>query len=472
MLLLCGCGREEVTEEPPKSAEYVKPVYMEQKADSLDEEAVLVSIDEDKKEIRFYNMTAGRIYTLVYDNTTRFSNRFGDELVTGQLSPGDMAVITFIKDKKQLKTFRLSEDISIIDAAGDFSINTAAMTMTIGTEEYEFAKTAAAFSSGEKIELSEIHPIDQLRVAQKDHVIRALTVSRGHGYVRLVGADAFVGGWVEVGSVVSPVTGEDLLTVPTGAYDLYISKDGVAGEIPVTVEKDTEAQADVSGLQTDQIKKTGKIVFTITPSGAKLSVDGEETDYTKPVELDCGIHQIRIKATGYKTLTQYIKVGETPSTINVDLEISDGKEEEDSDDSRKNPSQASTGISTGSSSGSSPVTTGVSTGSDTNTSNTTNTTKPNTAGTGNTNGTATGTETPGTVSSASEYRVYIDAPVYAELYVDGAYVGIVPTSFEKKKGTYIVSLRRDGYANRSYTIQVDDSEQDVSYSFSDLVKEE
>ncbi|MCR5654664.1 MAG: PEGA domain-containing protein, partial [Lachnospiraceae bacterium] len=90
-------------------------------------------------------------------------------------------------------------------------------------------------------------------------------------------------------------------------------------------------------------------------------------------------------------------------------------------------------------------------------------------GSGATTGTTTGTST---ISSASEYRVYVDAPVNAELYVDGAYVGIVPISFEKKKGTYIISLRRDGYVTRSYNIEVDDSEQDATYSFSDLVREE
>ena len=67
--------------------------------------------------------------------------------------------------------------------------------------------------------------------------------------------------------------------------------------------------------------------------------------------------------------------------------------------------------------------------------------------------------------------MYIDAPVGAELYLDGSYVGIVPVNFEKKAGTYIVSLRRDGYQTRSYTLQVDDSQKDVTYSFSELLEQ-
>jgi len=52
--------------------------------------------------------------------------------------------------------------------------------------------------------------------------------------------------------------------------------------------------------------------------------------------------------------------------------------------------------------------------------------------------------------------------------VDGNYIGVAPCSFPKEEGSYIITLRRDGYETRSYTITVDDSEKDLSYSFADL----
>lgn len=67
--------------------------------------------------------------------------------------------------------------------------------------------------------------------------------------------------------------------------------------------------------------------------------------------------------------------------------------------------------------------------------------------------------------------MYIDAPTGAELYLDGSYVGVVPTNFAKKAGTYVISLRKEGYQTRSYTLQIDDAKKDVSYSFSDLTAE-
>lgn len=75
-----------------------------------------------------------------------------------------------------------------------------------------------------------------------------------------------------------------------------------------------------------------------------------------------------------------------------------------------------------------------------------------------------------TNASDGTYHVKVNAPADAEVYVDGNYVGIAPTSFVKVAGSHVISLRRTGYQTRSYTIQVDSEKKDVEISFSDLVK--
>ena len=73
-------------------------------------------------------------------------------------------------------------------------------------------------------------------------------------------------------------------------------------------------------------------------------------------------------------------------------------------------------------------------------------------------------------SSTGRYKVYIDAPDGAEAYLDGSYIGITPISFNKVPGSYVVTLRKSGYQTRSYTIQIDEEEKDINYSFTDLMK--
>ena len=80
-----------------------------------------------------------------------------------------------------------------------------------------------------------------------------------------------------------------------------------------------------------------------------------------------------------------------------------------------------------------------------------------------------GESTSDDTTSTTYYKVYIDAPEGAEVYLDGTYVGVVPCSFRKEEGSHVVTLSKTGYVTRSYTITVDSEDKDVSFSFVDLV---
>lgn len=67
------------------------------------------------------------------------------------------------------------------------------------------------------------------------------------------------------------------------------------------------------------------------------------------------------------------------------------------------------------------------------------------------------------------YNVKVTAPVGATLYVDSAYVGIIPCTFKKKAGNRIVTLSKSGFSTVSYTISIADEKGDVTYAFPDMV---
>jgi len=387
-------------------------------ADSFDE-AIIMDVDTEEKSIRFYNLTLGKTYVLNYDQATNIKNRFGDDLVAGQLSSGDMVQVTFLKDEHLAKSILYSDEITITNDIKEFEINGVAKTMSFSGDQYSLCKNLAVLADGKEIELNELTSSDTLKVVSKEHVVYGIEVEIGHGYVRLSGQESFVGGFIEIGKIILQITEDMLIPVPEGDYSLYASNEGLLANQEISIKAGEEILVDLSSSEVTNQTKNGKIVFTISPSNAKLYIDGKETDYSSPVELTCGIHQIRVKADGYKTVTQYIKVGQTTSNLNIEMEESDG--DDDDDDSAVSSNTVS-----------------------------------NTA----------------TATSASNYRVYIDAPEDAEVYLDGTYVGTIPTSFAKKTGTYVLSLRKEGYQTRSITIQIDDSKKDISYSFSELAAKE
>lgn len=421
LLLLMGCSGTEETVLQTEDSELAEAYELE-KADSLDY-AAIVKIDEKNQAITYKNVASGRNYTLSYNGATSMKNRFDEEIVVGQLREGDMVQVTFLKNKKLARKVLLDKTCNIMEEIDDFSINRAASTMMIAGQQYELSKSLAVLSEKEEVGLMDINDADMLRAHVVDHTVHSLVIDKGHGYIRLVNDEYFIGGFIEVGQdIIKPVTEGMLLAVPEGTYKVLITNKGYGGEKEVTVERNKETQIDVGDLK-GEIVKMGKILFLITPDDAKLSVDGKEVDYSKPVELEYGIHQIVLKADGYATLTKYIKVGQELANIEITMEAGEST-------SSSEEEGASEGQNTGNSSVSSnsPVS-----------------------------------------PSLSKYSVYIDAPKGAELYLDGSYVGVVPASFTKESGNHTITLRKDGYQTRSYSIQIDDEEKDVTYSFSDLI---
>lgn len=421
LLLLIGCSKTEETalqtEETTKTEEYEL-----EKADSLDY-AAIVKIDEKNQAITYKNIATGRNYTLSYNGATSMQNRFNEEIVAGQLREGDLVEVTFLKDKKLARKVLLDKACNIMEEIDDFSINRAASTMMIAGQQYEFSKSLAVLSEKEEVGLMDINDADMLRAHVVDHTIYSLVIDKGHGYIRLVNDEYFIGGFIEVGQdIIKPVTDGMLLAVPEGTYKVLITNKGYGGEKEVVVERNKETQVDVGDLK-GEIVKTGKILFLITPDDAKLSIDGRETDYSQPVELEYGIHQIVLKADGYATLTKYIKVGQELANIEITMEAGESTDVSEEEGSSKGQDTGNSSVSANS-----PVS-----------------------------------------PSLSRYSVYIDAPKGAELYLDGTYVGVVPASFSKESGNHTITLRMSGYQTRSYSIQIDDEEKDVTYSFSDLI---
>ncbi|MED9904531.1 MAG: PEGA domain-containing protein [Lachnospiraceae bacterium] len=373
--------------------------------------AVIVKIDSEAKKITFLNLQVSRNYTLQYDGTTVFSDKYGQPMSSDQLREGDIVDVTFLKSKKRLASLTLSESGWTNATVSRYSINTASHDVTIGDDIYKITKDTKIFSDGEEIEIIDLNNADILTFNGIDSTVYSIVVEKGHGYLRLSGDENFIGGWIEVGqNIIHQITEDMLLTVPEGSYQVLISVTGGGGSKNVIINRNEEITLDISDLEIAK-PQYGQVIFAMNPSSARLYVDGNLVDVSGAVTLEYGIHQLIAMADGYSTSTSYLKVAEESAGIEITLDLEDAEDEEDEEED----------VSGGDSS------------------------------------TATG-----------YYQVYIDAPEGAEVYVDGNYVGISPVSFKKEEGSHVITLRKTGYETRSYTIQVDGEDKDVTYSFAEL----
>ncbi len=443
--------------------------------DSKDQ-AVLVRKNTVTSQITFLCLEVGKFYTLNYDGATTYKDKYGSDLSLQQVQPGAIVDITFMKTRKRLNSLQIASQAYVTEHVKDFSFAPNGRSMTINGETFTLDEGAVILTDEGVGEPMDISDVDVLRINRLNHIIHSVVVEQGHGYLRLENAGYFEGGWVQVDdSIIRQVSEEMLMDVPVGTHTVSVSKGGRVGGDTIQVESGKEVKLDASEWITEPL--SGKVVFTTVPEETKVYIDGETVDASKPVELTYGIHQMVATAKGYETVSRYIRVAQENANLNIILER-DGSVSADSASGNSASGNEAPITATTSSNNVTDTASGNGAGNNLWPDHTTsgNGAWPDAAQTGNVSGNEAGSTSQNDVSMTTdtnvitpgEYRVYVDAPVGAEVYKDGNYVGIAPVSFKKEAGTYIITLRKNGCHTRSYTISVDGEKQNVNYSFSEL----
>ena len=70
----------------------------------------------------------------------------------------------------------------------------------------------------------------------------------------------------------------------------------------------------------------------------------------------------------------------------------------------------------------------------------------------------------------SDHTITVSAPEGAEVYLDNVYKGLAPCSFTKVIGSQTITLRKEGYITRSYSVDILDDGDDIKLSFAELAE--
>ncbi|MCM1567963.1 MAG: PEGA domain-containing protein [Roseburia sp.] len=406
-------SRKPLTEESKEQADTGYIVTGPDSYDSADT-AILTEKNIQEGTLTFLNLEVGRKYTLSYDGTTGIYDKYGESMSLNQIEKGSIVDVTFLKDEKHLTTMGLSAKAWSFDAVERYEMDTIKGQITVGGETYKLSENTQFISEDKNIEIMDLNAEDIIGLEGIDTTILCVRVEKGHGYLRLVNDEHFVGGWIEIGqSKIQQITDDMLLTVAEGSYEVSITHNGNGGVKHAVINRNQETTLDIGDFEVAE-PETGMVLFSINPSTAELYIDGTKMDASAPITLEYGLHQLIIRAEGYHSITRYIRVSQASVGVDIVLEeVSPDDEEEESKEEEK-PDDSEPEIEIG------------------------------------------------------KYLVYIDAPEKVEVYLDSNYVGISPCSFRKVSGIHAVTLRKSGYVTRSYTIQIDEEEKDVSFSFAEL----
>lgn len=264
-------------------------------------------------------LASGKQYMYNYSLTTRFLDKYGNRTTVSCFEPGRIINV----GKKDIQGRLLEAQIS--DQAWEYPdvtryfVDEERGVFQIADTNYSYDEGIFIYSDGNRLTLSELTSMDTLRVIGIEKKILSVSVTTGHGELKLTNTDLFDGSYIQIGSkIFSEITGEMTMEIPEGTYTVAVANNGYGGSTEVTVERGQETVLDLDTLKGEG-PKYGNILFAVDVAGAILQIDGKAVDYSQPIELQYGVHTLYVTAESYEPYSKKLFVNSKEATIVIGL---------------------------------------------------------------------------------------------------------------------------------------------------------
>lgn len=467
----CG-GANKSTSAGLQTQEKSDNVSEDGKANAIKDTAVVISVDTENGIVNLQSVSTWQDMMLNFTGGCDVQNKYGEIMSMTELKGGEVVEISYESSKSKLYSLQISDTAWEYKGVKGPEIDEIEKRMVINGKNYKFDNNLVIISEGESAMLMDINEADTLIIRGIGKDVCSLYVDKGHGYVRLQDEEYFLDGYVTIGEeVVKKVTAGMMLVVPEGNYNLNIQKNGIGGTKNITVSRNEETIVDVGDLKGAEIEQ-GAVKFNLTPKEAVLYIDGVQVNHNELLTLKYGKHKIVASADGYNVYSGTLKVQSVLKELDITLKSS----ETDNGNTTVTPGVTVTpGITVTPQATQAAKVTGIVTPGLNATPIVTpqvNIVSSGEEGTGDTQiAEEAANESSDTSTNTGSSKIQVTAPAGAEVYLDGNYMGLAPVSFHKTSGTHTITLRKDGYKTKSYTVYLDDSSEDTTYTFSDMVAE-
>ncbi len=327
---------------------------------SLDGVYIIKDFDMEEERLTLYSISNGRQYRYSYNLSTKFQDKYGDRASWSSFHPGEAVEVEEDDLTSALTLVQKSDLVFEYEDVENYSINAWTNVLTIGKTQYQIVQNASIFAGDEIAAITSIGENDTLRIVGYDKEIYSISVTTGHGYLKLLNTDKFNDSLIEVGTKIYATVEPDLLIeVPEGTYQVAVANDGYGGSKEVTIEAGETLELDLSELEGEGPKMCN-LTFQVTVTGATIYLDGVAVPSGVTEQVRYGKHSLVIVADGYDTWKKTLYVNSAEATIMLDL-----SESEESSDTTSDTTSASSSSSDASSYSSTSNSTSSSTDSST-----------------------------------------------------------------------------------------------------------
>lgn len=330
LVLLTGCGKQNRDMLSTEHLPTVPSVQVEEDAEEEDELAkieaamkqdspvyIVIDVDTDNQTMVFGAVDSARTFQYDYNDRTQILDKYGDYMSASSLRRGRAVSLGPLDSMECLTRVQITDEAWYQENITRYEIDTKIGMLKIGDTKYHVNENARVFSKSSEIALEQIGEDDTICVQGIDKEIISIRVTKGHGTLALMNTRLFEGGWLSLGTkIYTVITPNMTLEVPEGTYQLSVANDGYGDTKKIKVKR-----SKVTTVDLEEYKGEGPLVcqmtFEVNVPEALLYIDGQETDYSKPVELRYGIHKLTVIASGFDTWERQLVVHSQTATIEI-----------------------------------------------------------------------------------------------------------------------------------------------------------
>ncbi|MBE6015575.1 MAG: PEGA domain-containing protein [Lachnospiraceae bacterium] len=288
---------------------------------SKEELFIFESAEKESSRILCVNLTTGADAVFTYSGRTEVLTDKGEATVVDSIKCGELIRLTYNKTDNILNYIHVAKDSWTYDTLGGYvNVNTELGAINVEDKTYKAASHYMVYSNGTRTSMDNVVEKDALTVRGIDKTVYSITVTAGHGTVTLKDLDAYIGGWIEIGKVITLIKKDMVLDVPEGEYKVHLSRKGYTGEALVSVARGETSVIEASSV-TETKASTGMLTFKIKPEEANplIYLNGAKVETTEPMELPYGRYYLAIKAEGYETYGGTVVLQSPTATLEIEL---------------------------------------------------------------------------------------------------------------------------------------------------------
>ena len=326
-------------------------VFVEQETETNERsfKAIVVDVNVQDKKLILQDVQSGTRIPYEYTGGTKLLSRFDQPVTMDRIALGEVVEAWTVGGSTKLSGLKISDADFDYTEVTNFKIDKERKTITVGNERYRYTDQTVFMTKDSEISIDKVESVDKLRLRGVDQELDSVIVTEGHGYLRLDSTTFFEGGYLEIGDkIVEVITENMVIAVPTGRFNVTVTKDQTIGSKELVIAENEEVRLNLTEFQSTAVR-LGALSIKISPKGAKLTIDGEEKDYSGMIDLPYGNHKLVVTADGYEPYAQVIAVNSITSEYNIMLvkegEASEGDASGEQKETDEQTNQTQTGSS-------------------------------------------------------------------------------------------------------------------------------